>query len=94
MLYSGPNFSGRELAVDRDRVRNLEDIGFNDRARSLRVERGYWMFCSDREFEGECRTFGPGDYPSLPQALSGRISSGRRISDDYPYNQSPNWGPR
>ena len=31
----------------------------------MRVERGYWMFCSDANSCGECRTFGPGDYPSL-----------------------------
>jgi hypothetical protein len=94
VLYSGPNFSGREVVIDRNRVRNLEEVGFNDRARSLRVERGYWMFCSDADFEGDCRTFGPGDYPNLPYGLSGRISSGRRISEDYPYNQQPSWGPR
>jgi hypothetical protein len=71
---------------------NLDGTGFNDRASSLRIERGYWVFCSDASFRGECRTFGPGDYPDLPSGLSGRISSGRRISDDYPYNRNPNWG--
>ena len=25
---------------------------------SLRVERGYWIFCSEPQFRGECRTFG------------------------------------
>ena len=25
-----------------------------------------WIFCSDANFNGECRTFGPGDYASLP----------------------------
>ena len=45
---------------------NLNTTGFNDRASSLRVQSGYWIFCSDSEFRGECRTFGPGDYASLP----------------------------
>jgi hypothetical protein len=72
-------------------VRSLDDSGFNDRASSLRIERGYWMFCSDANFAGECRTFGPGDYPTLPQGLSNRISSGRKVNNEYPYNQSPNW---
>ena len=71
---------------------NLDNAGFNDRASSLRVEGGYWVFCSDANFQGECRTFGPGDYPSLPCGLSNRISSGRRISGDYPYQQNPTWG--
>ena len=48
------------------------------------------MFCSDANFEGECRTFGPGDYPQLGW-LSNRISLGRRISNDYPYNAPPQW---
>jgi hypothetical protein len=94
ILYEGSNFAGRQLAIDRNRFPNFADIGFNDRASSLRVERGYWLFCSDANFEGECRTFGPGDYPYLPPGLNNRISSGRRISDDYPYTQNPDWGGR
>ncbi|MEP7182394.1 MAG: beta/gamma crystallin-related protein [Betaproteobacteria bacterium] len=90
ILYEGPNLSGRYFIVDRY-MGNLDATGFNDRASSLRVERGYWMFCSNAGFQGECRTFGPGDYPSLPRGLANRISSGRRISDDYPYQNNPNW---
>lgn len=90
VLYEGANFSGRALSVDRV-MPNLGSTSFNDRASSLRVESGYWMFCSDAHFEGECRTFGPGDYPSLPRGLQDRISSGRKISDDFPYRSGPNW---
>jgi hypothetical protein len=60
----------------------------------LRIEGGYWMFCSEPNFMGECHTFGPGDYGTLPLGLATRISSGRRIRDQYPYTQSPNWQPR
>ena len=49
------------------------------------------MFCSDSGFQGTCRTFGPGDYPTLPPGLNNSISSGRRISEDYPYNANPSW---
>ncbi len=73
-----------------DTMPNLGRTGFNDRASSLRVESGYWIFCSDAEFRGECRTFGPGEYASLP-GLNNTISSGRRISNDYPYADRPNW---
>jgi hypothetical protein len=90
ILYESPGLAGRSFVVDRY-VSNLDGTGFNDRAASLRVERGYWMFCSDAGFQGECRTFGPGDYPDLPYGLSNRISSGRRISDEYPYQNNPNW---
>jgi hypothetical protein len=88
-LYEGPNLSGRFIAVN-GMMRNLDSTGFNDRASSLRVESGYWIFCSDSEFRGDCRTFGPGDYASLP-GMNNVISSGRQISNDYPYDNKPNW---
>jgi hypothetical protein len=91
ILYSGPGFGGRQFVIDNNVVRDLADTGFNDRASSLRVEQGYWMFCSDRDFGGNCLTFGPGEYPQLPAPLANRISSGRRISSNYPYRQNPNW---
>ena len=92
VLYEGEGFRGRSFELQRDVVRNLDRTNFNDRAASLRVYSGYWIFCSDANFEGDCRTFGPGDYPDLPGDLNRRISSGRRISDRYPYGGNPNWG--
>jgi hypothetical protein len=94
VLYSDPDFRGGRFAVQGDYMRNLADTGFNDRAQSLQVERGYWMFCSDADFQGTCRTFGPGDYRRLPRGLDNRISSGRRISENYPYQGRPNWDRR
>ncbi|CAG0957898.1 hypothetical protein BURK1_00553 [Burkholderiales bacterium] len=91
VLYEGANLAGRRHVLTEDIVPNFANQGFNDRASSLRVERGYWMFCSEADFRGTCRTFGPGDYPTLPTGLNNRISSGRRISDDYPYRSNPNW---
>jgi len=86
-LFSGPNLTGRAFLL------SGEEQGydlFNGRASSLRVDRGYWIFCSDANFGGECRTFGPGDYASLP-GLNNVIASGRRISNDYPYDEKPDW---
>jgi hypothetical protein len=94
ILYEGPNMTGRSLVLGNEVVANLGGTGFNDRASSLRVDRGYWIFCTDANFQGECRTFGPGDYPSLPGDINNRISSGRRISGHYPYSGNPNWSPR
>jgi hypothetical protein len=88
-LYEGRNMSGRSYALS-DTMQNLGATGFNDRASSLRVERGYWIFCSDAGFQGECRTFGPGDYASLP-GMNDVISSGRQIANDYPYDSKPDW---
>jgi hypothetical protein len=59
-LYEGPNLSGRSHMLN-DTMRNLGTTGFNDRASSLRIESGYWVFCGDSEFRGECHTFGAGD---------------------------------
>jgi hypothetical protein len=58
VLYEQPGFAGRRIAVDSEFLPNLSSTGFNDRASSLRVERGYWMFCTDAGFQGTCRTFG------------------------------------
>src|SRR5262249_31187182 len=91
VLYEGANFSGRSYVISGDTLRNLADTGFNDRAASLRVEQGYWMFCSDADYHGACLTLGPGDYPTLPPALNHRISSARRIAQRYPYTQPPTW---
>jgi Beta/Gamma crystallin len=88
-LYEGPNLSGRSYSLN-EAMSNLGTTGFNDRASSLRVESGYWIFCSDSDFRGECRTFGPGDYASLP-GMNNAISSGRRIANDYPYGDKPDW---
>jgi len=93
-LYARPDFRGRSLVVESNVIRNLADVGFNDRAGSLHVDEGYWLFCSDADFNGECRTFGPGDYASLPRELENHISSGRKISDTFPYRNGPNWGSR
>ena len=91
ILYSNPDLRGERYIVEGEYMRNLGNTGFNDRAQSLQVERGYWIFCSDAEFQGTCRTFGPGEYRRLPRGLDNRISSGRRISENYPYQGRPNW---
>jgi hypothetical protein len=91
ILYEGQNLSGRFFVINSEVASNLANTGFNDRAASLRVEGGYWVFCSDANFGGECQTFGPGDYSTLPWGLTYKISSGRRISTGYPYRENPNW---
>lgn len=91
VLYEAPNLAGRVFVVESGGVSNLDRTGFNDKASSLRVESGYWLFCTDADFRGECRTFGPGDYTVLPLGMTNRISSGRQVSRDYPYRGNPNW---
>lgn len=88
-LYGGQNLTGRAVALDREGASDLR--GLSDRASSLMVERGYWIFCSEPEYRGECRTFGPGEYRQLPPDFNNNIASGRRISNNYPYATRPNW---
>ena len=88
-LYEGQNVSGPSYVLD-GRMSNLDRTGFNDHSSSLHVESGCWIFCSDSNFHGECRTFGPGDYASLP-SMNNVISSGRRIANAYPYDEQPDW---
>jgi hypothetical protein len=92
ILYSGYDLSGEAFVVSPSGINDLDGRGFNDKARSLRVESGYWIFCSDANFQGNCHTYGPGDYPNLPSGQNHSISSGRRVSGNYPYRNNPNWG--
>jgi len=91
ILYQQPNFGGGQFVMEDQVIANFEGTGFNDRAASLLVEGGFWLFCTDAYFEGTCRTFGPGQYPQLPLEVNNKISSGRRIHEQYPYNGKPNW---
>mgnify|MGYP000116620858 CR=1 FL=1 len=91
VLFSGYNLGGEAFVVTPSGVSNLDRAGFNDKARSLRVESGYWIFCTDADYQGDCNTYGPGDYASLPGGQNHSISSGRRISSNYPYRNGPNW---
>ena len=70
-----------KITINRPEVRNFEPEGFNDRAESMRIEQGHWLVCSDAEFQGQCRTFGPGEYPSLPPGLDRSISSARIVDN-------------
>jgi hypothetical protein len=43
----------------------------------------YWLFCTDTQFQGDCRTLGPGEYARLPRDVDRRIASVRRVNDVY-----------
>lgn len=75
VLYQNIDFGGREVAVDRA-VGNLREVGFNDEASSIEVLSGVWVLCSDADYGGTCRSFGPGRY-KLTGALHDSVSSVR-----------------
>ena len=70
------------MAIEEDVLANLRATGFNDRASSVRVEAGSWVMCSDANFQGQCWTFGPGEYPVLPAGLEDRVTSARRVDGE------------
>jgi hypothetical protein len=86
-FYEADNFGGRHYAI----CSRFDGTGGRDWPQSVIVEGGAWEICVDADLRGECRTFGPGEYASLPPELDNRISSGRRISIDYPYTNQPSW---
>jgi len=80
-LYGQDGFNGRSITVQ-DNLRNLERVGFNDRASSAVVRGGRWEICPERGFRGNCRVLRPGQYASLSaMGLDDRVSSVRRVTD-------------
>ncbi len=81
VLYEGRDFGGRSIALEGSEARDLERLNFDDRVASMRVESGRWLLCSRANFEGQCRTFGPGEYPRLGSDLDRRVASARPVAD-------------
>lgn len=77
-LYEYGDFVGRSFTVT-STINSLADVGFNDKASSVVIERGTWEFCTDAHFQGTCRTVGPGRYGSIPREMDSKISSVRQV---------------
>jgi uncharacterized protein YcfJ len=85
-LYSRDDFRGQQFTTDRV-VRNMDWVGFNDRASSVVVRDGNWQVCEDAEFSGRCAVLRPGEYRSLAQmGLNNEVSSIRPVEGRYGYN--------
>jgi hypothetical protein len=77
IFFRGPGLHGPSVALN-GTVSNMQDIGFNDSVASMVVEGGPWMVCSDADFRGQCRVFGPGRYDDLRgTGLARAVSSAR-----------------
>ena len=78
-FYSREDFRGRQFSTDRV-VRNMDWVGFNDRASSVIVNGGNWQVCDDAEFNGRCVVLQPGEYRSLSDmGLENSVSSVRPV---------------
>jgi hypothetical protein len=80
-LYSSTSFGGRRMAFDQP-IANLNDLGFNDRAMSIRVGRGdVWEVCADANYRN-CRVI-DSDVSDLSRlGMQSRISSLRPVADN------------
>ena len=84
VLFSQEGFRGEARGFDGD-VRRLNTVGFNDRARSVKVNHGVWLLCDDANFGGRCE-YVDRDISDLRRiGLRGNISS---ISLT-PYDEGP-----
>lgn len=75
-LFSDGGFQGRQVTV-RDGVRDLNDLGFNDRAVSMVIRSGRWEVCVHADFR-DCRVLDAGQYANL-ERMSNNISSVREV---------------
>ncbi|WP_071324951.1 beta/gamma crystallin-related protein [Janthinobacterium sp. 1_2014MBL_MicDiv] len=79
-VYSGAGQNGGSARLNRD-TDDFVDIGFNDRTSSIVIYNGYWQLCSDSNYNGTCRVFGPGRHDDLGRGLDGRVSSARMVDE-------------
>ena len=79
LLFDRRDFSG-PLRTLTAATPNFERLGINDAAASIVVERGTWELCTDANYRGNCRTYGPGRYPSIPGGQDDAYSSARPVA--------------
>jgi len=78
-LYELPGFQGRSIVVNGS-TNNLDDVGFNDRARSVRLT-GTWKLCEDAGYRGHCETVDGSIADLRSRGINGLSSIGP--SNDY-----------
>jgi uncharacterized protein YcfJ len=89
-LYEHDGWRGRAVTTDKA-IRNFTQIGFNDRASSIVVDRGQWEVCDDARFRGHCVVLRRGSYDSISSmGMNDRISSVRPVARRSRYeNEAP-----
>ena len=81
VLFGEDGIRGRSVAIAND-IPDLSAANFNDSTQSLVIESGYWEFCSDSYYRGQCRVLGPGQYERMEPVLYRTVSSIRAASRD------------
>jgi hypothetical protein len=78
LLYDNHDLRGFLAGLDGP-TPNFQPLGFNDRVASLVVRRGTWELCTDANYRGSCRVYGPGEYARLPSGQGEAYSSARPV---------------
>jgi hypothetical protein len=79
-FYEREDFKGRSFNTEQQ-IENFKNVGFNDRASSVVVDRDWWQVCEDVQFGGRCVLLRPGRYGSLgDMGLNNSVSSVRLMS--------------
>lgn len=78
ILFSGTAFTGDAVEIDFG-ASSLGELGFNDRATSIQVNRGEWLLCEHNNFRGRCEIV-KADVRDL-----GSVRLNRRVSSIKPY---------
>ena len=89
-LYKQPRFSGDQVTVT-NIARDLAPLGITDQASSLVVRGGRWEACTQPDFNGDCRTLAPGEYPTLDPVLNHRIESVRHLQRTARSRERDDW---
>ena len=80
-MFSQPGFGGQRFVLRQD-VRQLGRDSFDDQTSSLIVYSGQWEFCQHPDFGGQCKVYGPGEYPNLERSLNRQITSVRQVGQE------------
>ncbi len=89
-FYEHDGFRGRAYTTSKT-VGNFMQVGFNDMASSVVVDRGRWEVCTDSRFQGQCVVLRQGSYESLSgMGLNDKVSSARQVNQQARYdNEAP-----
>lgn len=76
-LFELPDFEGASVSIKED-TPSLRDVGFLNKAQSLKITGEPWFLFSDANYKGNFRCFNQGNYSSIP-AIQKDIESARHV---------------
>ncbi len=77
LLFEDAGYQGRVYEVIGD-MPDLSVVKFNDRASSIKIQRGKWEICEHANYQGRCSRL-DADQVTLPREWNDQITSIRRV---------------